>query len=101
MAALSFVFWPFYPLSVRVRSGSILVRRCQTSFCPRISDTIEATERSIVWDTKSIRAVLDNSANAHIWNCEADFLPESLKRLSVESTVGVMTISDSECYPTA
>lgn len=55
----------------------------------------------VSWDCDSVKAVLDNSANCHIWQKESDFLPGTLVRFNDNNPFGVMTIGSTKCLPVA
>jgi hypothetical protein len=56
-------------------------------------------EKSISWDSDSTTAVLDNSANTHIWNELSDFMEGTLKYFDDNDDVGVLTIDKSSVRP--
>jgi hypothetical protein len=59
----------------------------------------DETTASISWDSDSIAAVLDNSANTHIWTRLDDFVPGSLHYFDDNDDVGVITIGDDTSRP--
>ena len=56
-------------------------------------------EKSISWDSDSTTAVLDNSANTHIWNELSDFIEGTLRYFEDNEDVGVLTIDKSSVRP--
>ena len=53
----------------------------------------------VSWDSDSTTAVLDNSANTHIWNSLDDFVEGTLKYFDDDDQVGVLTIDKSTVRP--
>ena len=62
-------------------------------------DEIEASHKLISWDTDSVPAVVDNSANTHIWTRLDDFIPGSLRYFEDDDDVGVITIGNESSRP--
>ena len=53
------------------------------------------------WDSDSVPAVLDNSANTHIWTRFEDFVPGSVSYFDDSANVGVLTIDQHASRPVA
>ena len=64
------------------------------------NDTVDAL-KSISWDSDSTSAVLDNSANIHIWSNLHDFVEGSLQYFDENSKIGVLTIGEDSSHPIA
>jgi hypothetical protein len=69
-----------------------------TSIYALSNDDVQ-TENQISWDSDSTTAVLDNSANTHIWNSLDDFIEGSLRYFDDTDSVGVLTIDKSTVRP--
>ena len=63
------------------------------------SEEASLHEGMISWDTEAIPAVLDNSANTHIWNRRDDFVPGSMVYFDDNENVGVVTIGNETSRP--
>ena len=61
------------------------------------TDDLKNISNSTSFDTNGTTAVVDNSANAHVWKHESDFVEGSLS--SVSATTGVATIGDKTLVP--
>ena len=55
-------------------------------------DDMETINNRVTFDTNSTTVIVNNSANAHIWSLELDFVPGTLVKSSQVDTSGVMTI---------
>jgi hypothetical protein len=53
------------------------------------------------WDSDSVPAVLDNSANTHIWTWFEDFVPSTVSYFDDDANVGVLTIDQNASRPVA
>ena len=63
------------------------------------SEEAQLHEGMMSWDLDSTPAVIDNSANTHIWSIRDDFISGSLKYFGDSDDVGVLTIGDTASRP--
>ena len=61
------------------------------SICLPTND-IESLQNQVNFDTNLTTAIMDNSASAHIWNKNSDFIPGTLIKLSKGDLLGVAII---------
>ena len=82
-----------------IRSSYYQVRLSVCASCVYNTDDLAKAGDVVNWDSDSISAVLDNSANTHVWSRIEDFAEGSLKYFGDSDDVGVMTIGDETSRP--
>ena len=75
-----------------------LMRHIYVSVCLS-TDDMDFLEGRGVLDTDSRSSIVDNSANAHVWFIQKDFVPGTLKKLKRSDSTGVATIGWVDLSP--
>ena len=60
---------------------------------------METINNQVGFDSDSNTAIVDNSANTHIWTVESDSFPGTLMKMTKADTLGVATIRGVELIP--
>jgi hypothetical protein len=67
--------------------------------CLSSADLTDFDAFTVNFDSDSRNAVVDNSANTHIWSHREDFMDGSLKYFDDSTEIGVITIGDKQSRP--